>query len=447
MKFKISLILILVGSSVFAQIMTRSHRALHSSAPQPGEVNKEAYSKIPDVYRSSMESEINRKASLVADAETVNKFNIEIDPKAWTNNCGRGVIYYNGGCWHKYDKDGRLIQFGNEKEFEELIWCNKRKNELIVEFWKDNKIVDNAFSNAVKNASANVLRSRKSLISSSSLSTTRRRIKEGDNLGRSRMPQSKVTTILEELIPIKDAMKLAKEGKGKGFYQLAVRYARGEELPKDRSAAYKMLRKACDVEYGNAVLIDGLCDESWLVSDLPRGIADALFEGRYMEAAMNRYCGTEFYRERREYDFITNKVAFAEVMGKYEKAKQLGVLVATNQIEALNKRLAEFTKIEEEKAAKIKKAEENRKALLELLGEDKPHDADVEERKRVEEANAIRQERERAERAEQRQRLRDLQEELRKARERRIRDEEVAAEARKRVAELTAQGSVPIGDK
>lgn len=159
MKFKVAFILILVVSSVFAQSELRSRRPLRLSTPQPEEVNKEAYSKIPDEYRSSVENTINRKASMVADAETVNKFNIEIDPKVWTNNCGRGVIYYNGGCWHKYDKDGRLIQFGNEKEFEELIWCNKRKNELIVEFWKDNKIVDNALSNAVKNASANVLRS------------------------------------------------------------------------------------------------------------------------------------------------------------------------------------------------------------------------------------------------------------------------------------------------
>ena len=34
-------------------------------------------------------------------------------------------------------------------------------------------------------------------------------------------------------------MNLAKEGNGKGFYQLAIRYAQGNELPEDDTAVYK----------------------------------------------------------------------------------------------------------------------------------------------------------------------------------------------------------------
>ena len=67
--------------------------------------------------------------------------------------------------------------------------------------------------------------------------------------------------LLEPQISVEEAMILAKEGKGRGFYQLAIRYAQGNELPKDGKVAYKMLCKACDVNYPNAILVEGICDE------------------------------------------------------------------------------------------------------------------------------------------------------------------------------------------
>ena len=177
-----------------------------------------------------------------------------------------------------------------------------------------------------------------------------------------RMSRQSVEELLESQIPISEAMDLAKEGNGKGFYQLAIRYAQGNELPKDDTAAYKMLRKACDVDYANAILVEGICDER----NMRDGTSYSSLPSTY------KYCGVSFSygrENRREYEWLTNEVAFARVMKKYEKARDLGALAATNQIAALNKRLANFYKEEAEARAKITTAEENDRRLAAMLGE------------------------------------------------------------------------------
>ena len=174
--------------------------------------------------------------------------------------------------------------------------------------------------------------------------------------------------LLEELIPLEEAMGLAKDGKGKGYFQLALRYAGGNELPRDSKLAYKMLCKARDADYANAVLVEGLCDEADLQT--PSGYSGRASVG----SAMREYCGVKFVNGRRDSDSLTNEVAFARVMGKYEKAKSLGALTATNQIAALNKRLAGFNaerpEVEAEQAnarAEAELAEECNRKILEMM--------------------------------------------------------------------------------
>ena len=202
--------------------------------------------------------------------------------------------------------------------------------------------------------------------------------------------------LLEPQIPISEAMDLAKDGNGKGFYQLAIRYAQGNELPKDNAAAYKMLCKACDVNYANAILVEGICDEG----NLRDGASGCSSPSTY------KYCGASFSRGWKD-EWLTNEVAFARVMKKYEKARDLGALVATNQIDALNKRLANFYKKEAEAQAKVRAAEENDRRLAAILGENIRQQANDDNDKCQRER----------ERTEQRQQLLAIQEELRRERE------------------------------
>ena len=312
--------------------------------------------KIPEDCRDLVEKEIQDKAFEQAKAEAEKRFNVLFEPDAWTNNCGKTVLLRNGGRLGMrggagyaflYDKDGRLMQAGRRNDFEEWRWRDARQKEIIGDLWKNQAVVDAALSNAVAQV-AKERRSPRGIEHERMLMEREAMRRERDRIeGRVRLE------LLEELIPLEEAMGLAKDGKGKGYFQLALRYAGGNGLPRDSKLAYKMLCKARDVEYANAVLVEGLCDEADLRT--PSG-----YSGRAsVDSAMREYCGVEFANGRRDSDSLTNEVAFARVMGKYEKAKALGALTATNQIAALNKRLADFNaerpKVEAEQS-KIAKA-------------------------------------------------------------------------------------------
>lgn len=57
----------------------------------------------------------------------------------------------------------------------------------------------------------------------------------------------------EPLIPIEEALALAEKGDGKGYYQLAVRYAKGDGVWKDDKNAAEWLKKAYDANYPQAI--------------------------------------------------------------------------------------------------------------------------------------------------------------------------------------------------
>lgn len=409
MRGKIVCALFAVGCCAFGQGLTH---AIPEAARQ-------ACAKIPEEHREAVGSEIGKMAYTEATREAGEKFGLLIVPKDWTNTCGKGVLlgsymalgpYRN---YYKYAPDGRLVQYGNRTNFEELVWCDRRRDELVVQFWNDRAVVDAALSNAVasaeKTAENRARGARPGIVRRPSSSSFGRRLNARPQQGQG---------LLEELVPLEEAMALAKAGKGKGFYQLALRYARGEGLPQDDVAAYRMLCKARDADYAHAVLVEGLCDEKLLGTD--RG-----YSGFSQERVLRSYCGADFTdgRDWGDRDFLTNAVAVARVMGKYEKAKRLGALVATNQIAALNKRLSDF-KAEE---AKRLQAEENAKRVAGLLDENtrpktdarKETDAVAAERERVAKVAAAQRERAAAEREQQRQQLQEIQEKLRRQREQR----------------------------
>ena len=389
MRGKIVCALFAVGCCSFGQGLSRC--AIPEAARQ-------ACAKVPEEHREAAGSEIREMAYTEATREAGEKFGMLLMPDDWTNACGKAVLLRSGVSrvgvfnYYKYASDGRLVQFGSKTNFEELVWCDRRRDELVVQFWNDRAIVNAALSNAVAAAANRARGGRPGIVRRPSSSSFGRLLNARPQQGQG---------LLEELVPLEEAMALAKAGKGKGFYQLALRYARGEGLPQDDAAAYRMLCKARDVDYAHAVLVEGLCDEKLLCTD--RG-----YSGFSQKRVLHSYCGTDFTDGRAwdDRDFLTNAVAVARVMGKYEKAKRLGALMATNQIAVLNKRLSDF-KAEE---AKRLQAEENAKRVAGLLDE-----------KNTRPKTDAREAREHAaaEREQQLERLLEIQAEIRRQREQR----------------------------
>ena len=396
MRGKIVYALFAVGCCAFGQGRLLFSERL--SRPAVPEAARQACAKIPEERRKAVESEIREMAYTEATREAGEKFGMLLMPDNWTNTCGKAVLLRSGVSrvgvfnYYKYAPDGRLVQFGSKTNFEELAWCDRRRDELVVQFWNDWAIVDAALSNAVAAAANRARGGRPGIVRRPSSSSFGRLLNARPQQGQG---------LLEELVPLEEAMALAKAGKGKGFYQLALRYARGEGLPQDDVAAYRMLCKARDADYAHAVLVEGLCDEKLLCTD--RG-----YSGFSQKRVLHSYCGADFTDGRAwdDRDFLTNAVAVARVMGKYEKAKRLGALVATNQIAALNKRLSDF-KAEE---AKRLQAEENAKRVAGLLDE-----------KNTRPKTDAREARERAaaEREQLLERLLEIQAEIRRQREQR----------------------------
>lgn len=385
MRGKIVCALFAVGCCAFGQ-------GLAHAIP---EAAQQACAKVPEEHRKAVESDIREMAHTEATREAGEKFGLLIVPKDWTNTCGKGVLLGSYMEYYKYAPDGRLVQYGNRTNFEELVWCDRRRDELVVQFWNDRAVVDAALSNAVasaeKTAENRARGARPGIVRRPSSSSFGRLLNARPQQGQG---------LLEELVPLEEAMALAKAGKGKGFYQLALRYARGEELPQDDAAAYRMLCKARDADYAHAVLVEGLCDE--------KRLHDGRGYSGFAPRVLHSYCGADFTdgRDWGDHDSLTNAVAVARVMGKYEKAKRLGTLVATNQIAALNKRLSDF-KAEE---AKRLQAEENAKRVAGLLDE-----------KNTRPKTDVREARERAaaEREQLLERLLEIQAEIRRQREQR----------------------------
>lgn len=395
MRGKIVYALFAVGCCAFGQ-----GRLLFSerpSRPAVPEAARQACAKVPEEHREAVGSEIREMAYTEATREAGEKFGMLLMPDDWTNACGKAVLLRSGVSrvgvfnYYKYASDGRLVQFGSKTNFEELVWCDRRRDELVVQFWNDRAIVNAALSNAVAAAANRARGGRPGIVRRPSSSSFGRLLNARPQQGQG---------LLEELVPLEEAMALAKAGKGKGFYQLALRYARGEELPQDDAAAYRMLCKARDADYAHAVLVEGLCDE--------KRLHDGRGYSGFAPRVLHSYCGADFTdgRDWGDHDSLTNAVAVARVMGKYEKAKRLGTLVATNQIAALNKRLSDF-KAEE---AKRLQAEENAKRVAGLLDE-----------KNTRPKTDAREARERAaaEREQLLERLLEIQAEIRRQREQR----------------------------
>lgn len=156
MRGKIVYALFAVGCCAFGQ-----GRLLFSerpSRPAVPEAARQACAKVPEEHREAVGSEIRKMAYTEATREAGEKFGLLIVPDDWTNACGKAVLLRSGVSrvgvfnYYKYASDGRLVQFGSKTNFEELAWCDRRRDELVVQFWNDRAVVDAALSNVVASA-------------------------------------------------------------------------------------------------------------------------------------------------------------------------------------------------------------------------------------------------------------------------------------------------------
>lgn len=208
MKRTIAICALLATSCALAQGIQRPQgllgRRLNSPLLRPpAQVPQEVYEKVPEEHRASVTSAIAKKAYDAATAEVSEKFGVIVPPGrwksswGWANDCGRGVIVGGLSTCMKFSADGRLLQTGTRDTFEELKWRDSRSDELIAAYWNDLAIVAEAVSNSV----AEVKQKPKASIA-----------RKSGLLGGGRRGLSR----LEELIPLEEALSLAKDGDGKG---------------------------------------------------------------------------------------------------------------------------------------------------------------------------------------------------------------------------------------
>ena len=150
MRGKIVCALFAVGCCAFGQGLLRCKGS--PSRPAVPEAARQACAKIPEEHREAVGSEIRKMAYTEATREAGEKFGLLIVPDDWTNVCGKGVLLGSYMEYYKCAPDGRLVQYGSRTNFEELVWCDRRRDELVVQFWNDRAIVDAVLSNAVASA-------------------------------------------------------------------------------------------------------------------------------------------------------------------------------------------------------------------------------------------------------------------------------------------------------
>lgn len=193
----------------------------------------------------------------------------------------------------------------------------------------------------------------------------------------------------EPLIPIEKALALAEKGEGKGYYQLAVRYAKGEGVEKDGEAAMKFLKKAYDANYPRAIFAVALGTEYRLgrySSDEVEPSSAKLLGVNFSSAGILCVHGLisdegsdkvrrlldmrQALRGRESWEIdngITNEVFTAWVRSDYEKAKSLGIGAAEKELTRFEKRieLAQAqVKADLEKEAVQKKNDELARRLI-----------------------------------------------------------------------------------
>ena len=166
--------------------------------------------------------------------------------------------------------------------------------------------------------------------------------------------------LLEPLLPFAEAVEKAKAGNPQGYYALAIHYARGEAIERNAETASQFLQKAEAANYPNAVFVAAMLTEE--SADKFRQTHSALLRNGGDRPQIHAYTGTGLlgggFRFPQIGLTLTNATDVATIRAGYERAFNLGVSVATNELARFERRVeASQSQIRKEADAAKQKAE------------------------------------------------------------------------------------------
>ena len=174
---------------------------------------------------------------------------------------------------------------------------------------------------------------------------------------------------LEPLLPFAEAVEKAKKGDAQGCYALAIHYAKGDEIERDAEKARFFLKEAAAADYGNAVLVDTICLEQSSVTEKERFCAVS-FSATDLKPYCHGYIGTSWitpFSDERGKHSLTNSADVAAIRAGYERAFNLGVSVATNELARFERRVSAAQDEAKKQADAEKRKAENAKLAEGLL--------------------------------------------------------------------------------
>lgn len=181
--------------------------------------------------------------------------------------------------------------------------------------------------------------------------------------------EGKKHRLLEPLLPFAEAVEKAKAGNPQGYYALAIHYAKGEAIERDSKKARKFIQKAAAADYGNAVLVDTICLEQSSVTEKERFCAVS-FSAADLKPYCHGYIGTSWltpFSDERGKHSLTNSADVAAIRAGYERAFNLGVSVATNELARFERRVEAAQAQIRKDADTAKQKAENAKLVEGLL--------------------------------------------------------------------------------
>ena len=139
-------------------------------------------------------------------------------------------------------------------------------------------------------------------------------------------------------LPFAEAVEKTKTGDAQGWYALAIHYAKGEEVDLDVSKARQFMQKASDMNYSNAVFVVAMLLDADSATAKDCG---GLGRDSSTTPPINQYLGGTHFRVWNSPTTlsVTNEVDVAKIRAGYERAINLGVLVATNELARFNRRV------------------------------------------------------------------------------------------------------------
>lgn len=142
---------------------------------------------------------------------------------------------------------------------------------------------------------------------------------------------------LEPLLPFAEAVEKAKAGDAQGYYALAIHYAKGDEIDRDAEKARKFLQKASDMGYSNAVFVATMLAEA----STDRRPNSLILRSVGDRPQVHAYTGTGLLGFSHQAMLtLTNETDVATIRAGYERAINLGVAVATNELARFERRVS-----------------------------------------------------------------------------------------------------------